>query len=53
MANDIAPIELARYRNGRELESKLRENLKAEAMDQDLELAEILARVIQQWLDEE
>lgn len=53
MANDIAPIELARYRNGKELESKLRDSLRAEALEQDLELAEVLARVIQQWLDEE
>ncbi len=53
MANNIAPIDLTRYRTGRDLESKLRESLKAEAYDQDLELAEILAKVIQQWLEEE
>jgi hypothetical protein len=53
LANDAAPIELARYRNGRDLEPKPREGLKAEVYDQDLELAEILARVIRQWLDEE
>ena len=53
MANDAAPIELARYRNGRDLEPKPREGLKTEVYDQDLELAEILARVIRQWLDEE
>jgi len=53
MAGDTAPVELSRYRNGGDLETKLRESLKAEAYDQDLELAEILARIIRQWLEED
>ena len=53
MVNDSSPIELAYYRSGKELEVKLRKTLKTEAPDHDPELAEILAKVIRDWLDDE
>ncbi len=52
MAN-IDPIDITVHRRARNLEAKMQKDLTSEAKDQNRELAEMLAGVIKQWLEED